>query len=353
METPANFRTRAQAQEAELLAAMQTATQLIAPPFTPKVRARIREAFSHIHNLYGRLNETWLRQLHLPQSAVGPYYGAEQVYFNALRRRLNLTLELHGLLQQVLTAKLLPVMPDTTPGATALGRQLYAYEGALYHIHDYLSPPRPKPEDHIGKHNDIPLPFTLFSRLIQLARRTALAVGHESPLSFLDVGCGVGLKVLQAAQVFEIVQGLEYDNTRVVVADQLIQRPRRPEDKVFQADALTYNGYAGFDVIYAYKPLSLSDLLIQMETRIIEHAKPGTVLVLPYSEFEDRYKDFGCGRVDSMVYVTGFADRDMKPLLRKIAQIGFIVPNDSTLRNFDEGFVAPLANALRHWGHLA
>ena len=353
METPANFRSRAQTQEAELLVAMQSAVTLIAPPFTPKVRARIQQAFGQVHSLYGRLNETWLRQLHLPQSAVGPYFGAEQVYFNALRRRLNLALELHQLLQQVLTARRLPVMPDATPGATAAGRQLYAYESAFYHIHDYLSPPRPAPEDHIGKHNDIPLPFTLFSRLIQLARRTALALGRETPLSFLDVGCGVGLKVLQAAQVFEISQGLEYDNTRVVVADALIQRLHRPEDKVFQADALTYNGYAGFDVIYAYKPLSLSDLLIQMETRIIEHAKPGTVLVLPYSEFEDRYQDFGCGRVDSMVYVTGFANRDMKPLLRKITQIGFIVPQASYLRNFDEGFVAPLADALRRWGHLA
>lgn len=353
MQTPTQFRALAQPQEAELLQAMRFAASQIVPPFTPGIRARIKAAFLNVHRLHAQLNDTWLRQLHLPKPAAGPGFGAEQVYFNAVRRRLNLALEVRGVLQQVLAAKPLPVMPDAAPGATAIGRQLYAYESAFYQLHDYLSPPRPNPEDHVGKYNDIPLPFSHFFRLIQLARRTALALGREAPVSFLDVGCGVGLKVLQAAQVFEIAQGLEYDNSRVTVADQLVRRPYRPDDKVWQADALHYQGYAGHDVIYAYKPLSFHDLLVQMEQRIVEQARPGTVLVMPYSEFEDRYAAYGCGRVDAMVYVTGVNDRAIKPLLRKIGRIGFIVPEPAHLRNFDEGFVAPLANVLRRWGHLA
>lgn len=353
MPTPVDFRTSAQVQEAELLAAMQAAAALIIPPFTPTTRKRIDLAFQTVNSQLIRLNDIWLRQLQLPQSGTNAYFGAEQVYFNALRRRVNLARELRRLLQTVLMARPLPVMPDASDGATAIGRQLYAFESAFYHLHDHLSPPRPKPEDHVGMYNDIPLPFSLFSRLMQLARRTALALNREGPISFLDVGCGVGLKVLQAAQVFEIARGLEYDATRVVVADELIKRLHRPEDRAFQADALTYNGYAGHDVIYAYKPLSMHDLLVKMESRIVEQARPGTVLVMPYSEFDDRYESYGCGRVDQMVYVTGMNGRDMKLLLRKIARIGFIVPEPAHLRNFDEGFAAPLANALRRWGHLA
>ena len=352
-ETVAALYTLALQQETRLHAEMALAAALIVPPFTPKRRALIRAGFGKVHLLHARLNETWLRQLHLPSVGGLPYFGAERVYFEQLRRRLNLWVELNGLLHKIMIAPRLPVIAALTPQISPMERQLRAFEGALYHLHDYLSPPRPNAEDHVGKHHDIPLPFTHFARLMQLARRTALALGRTAPVSFLDVGCGVGLKVLQAAQVFEIAQGLEYDNSRVVVADKLMRNARRPDDKVFQADAISYDGYGGFDVIYAYKPLSALDLLIQMEQGIVAQAKPGTVLVMPYTEFEERFQDMGCGRVARLVYVTGYKDRDMKPLLRKIARIGFIVPDDPTSRQFDEGFVAPLAKALRHWGHLA
>ena len=351
-ETLAGIRKAATQQEAGLLVLMQAAASLIVPPFTPKLRARIRDALGPVHQGYSQLNTLWYRHLHLPETRNLPQYGTDWDYFAGLRRRLNLAMEFQALLQRV-TARQLAVMPDSVPGASPAGRLIYAYESSFYRLHDYLSPPRPNPEDYVGKHNDIPLPFTHFAQLMQLARRTCLAVGRKAPLSFIDVGCGVGLKVLQAAEVFEISQGLEYDATRVVVADHLIHHMRRSLDKVFQADALDYEGYGDFDVIYTYKPFSSMDLLIQMEQRMIEQAKPGTVFVMPYFEFEDRYEAFGLGKVSRLVYVKGIADCDMKPLLRRIANIGFIIPDDPNFRNLDEGFVAPLANALRHWGHLA
>lgn len=349
----ADLRDRALQQEAELLAVMQQAAALVAPPYTPKLRAAINRGFGPVHVLQARLNDTWIRQLHTPETRDLPHYSPDRLYFGAMRRRLNLWVECYSLLQKMMTAPALPLMPAPPVGASAVGRQLYAYQGAFYRLHDYLSPPRPASEDWLGRHNDIPLQFTLFAQLMQLARRTALALDRQAPMAFLDVGCGVGLKVLQAGEVFEVAQGLEYDATRVVVADRLMQHPRRVADRVFQADALAYDGYGDFEVIYAYKPLSYVEMLIRMEARIVAQARPGTVLVMPYSEFEERAEGHGCGRVADMVYVTGYAGRDMTPLLRRIARIGHIIPDDPALRNFDEGFVAPLANALRRWGHLA
>lgn len=352
-ETLAAIRNRALQQEAELLEVMQKAAALLVPPYTPKQRAAISRGFHPVHVLQAQLNDTWIRQLHAPETRELRHYSQDRLYFGAMRRRLNLWIECNTLMNKMMVARPLPVLEAPLPGASAAGRQLYAYQGAFYRLHDYLSPPRPDPEDWVGRHNDIPLQFTLFAQLMQLARRTALALGRQAPMTFVDVGCGVGLKVLQAAEFFEVSKGLEYDATRVVVADHLMQHPRRVKDGVFQADALTYEGYGGFEVIYAYKPLSFVEALIKMEERIVAQAKPGTVLVMPYSEFEGRYESHGCGRVAPMVYVTGYGGRDMKPLLRKIAKIGFIIPDDPALRNFDEGFVAPLANALRRWGHLA
>ena len=282
-----------------------------------------------------------------------PHFSAEMAYFGTLRRRLNLMTELQTLLMQVIRAKPLAIMPEPPAKGSPAAQVIQGFEDVLYRMHDHISPPRPDPENYLGKHNDIPLPFGHFARLMQLARRTSLALGRSAPLSFIDVGCGVGLKVLQAAQVFEIAQGLEYDASRVPVADAMIRHQRRDQDKVFQADALEFDGYGNYDVIYAYKPLSLYDLIVQMEARIVSQARPGTVLVMPYGEFEGRYEDYDLGRVAPLVYVTGYKNRDMKPLLRKIAQIGVFVPQDPKLRNFDEGFVAQLAEKLSHWGHLA
>lgn len=352
-EALADIRSRALQQEAELLEVMQAAAGLVAPPFPPKLRMAINRGFGPVHTLQAQLNDTWIRQLHAPETRDLPHYSQDRLYFGALRRRLNLWIECHTLMQRMMVARPLPLWPEAPAGASAVGRQLYAYQGAFYRLHDYLSPPRPNPEDWVGRHNDIPLQFTLFAQLMQLARRTALALNRQAPMTFLDVGCGVGLKVLQAAEFFEVAQGLEYDATRVVVADRLIQHPRRVKDGVFEGDALAYDGYGGFEVIYAYKPVSFEELLIRMEKRIVAQARPGTVLVMPYVEFAGRYESYGLGRVADMVYVTGYGNRDMKPLLQRIARIGFIVPDDPALRNFDEGFVAPLANALRRWGHLA
>lgn len=352
-EPLAIIRKRAEKLEIELLAIVAAAADLIVPPFPAKLRQRICDALGKAQFLQVQLHDTWRQQLHSPEAKALVHYSPDRLFFAALHRRLNLWFECHALLRQVLNTPALPIIAKAPASDSPTGLQLFSYQGAFYRLHDYLSPPRPNPEDYIGRHNDIPLQFTLFVRLMQLARRSARALGTQGPLSFLDVGCGVGLKVLQATQFFEIAQGLEYDGTRSVVADRLVHHPRRVKDRAFQADALEYDGYGGFDVIYAYKPLSSVELLMQMEARIIAQARPGTVLVMPYAEFEGRHQAYGCGQVDDLVYVTGYGGRDMKPLLRKIARIGFIVPEDPALRGDSEGFVAPLANALRRWGHMA
>lgn len=352
-ETLADIRKQTQQLESELATAVATLSRQIAPPFTPKLRERLLQHLAATQLPYARLNALWYRHLHLPETRHLPHFSADMAYFGSLRRRLNMLNELQTLLRNVVRAKQLPLMPEIPAVGTAPGQVMRAFEDVLYRIHDHISPPRPDPENYVGRHNDIPLPFGHFARLMQLARRTALALGRPTPLSFIDVGCGVGLKVLQATQVFEIAQGLEYDHTRVPVADGMIRHMRRTQDMVFQADALDFDGYGNYDVIYAYKPLSLLDLIIQMEERIVTQSRPGTVLVMPYGEFEGRCENYDVGRVAPLIYVTGYRDRDMKPLLRKIGQIGFMVPQDPSLRSFDEGFAAPLADALRHWGHLS
>ena len=350
-ETLDGIRKRADKQEADLLRLTQEAAALIQPPFTPRQRLRITDGFAKAHAMQQMLHITWREQLFMPAMLSLPFNHVDRVYFNGLSRRLSLWRDGYRILSQVVRRRL-PLTERPPADASLVAGQLQAYEQAFYRLHDYLSPPRPDPDNWIGRHNDIPLPFTKSFRLMQLARRAALASGRKAPLAFLDVGCGVGLKVFQAAEFFEISRGLEYDATRVPVADGLTQHARRTQDGVFQADALEFDGYGGYDVIYAYKPLAFEHLLIQMEQRIIDQARPGTVLIMPYSEFVDRFEGYGCVRIEDFVYVTGRSQQDLKPLLRLIGDIGKRVPADPALRTFSEGFAKPLRDALRVWGHL-
>lgn len=350
-ETMAEIRKRADQQEAELQSLTREAAALILPPFPPKQRQRILDGFAKAFAMRQRLHMTWRNQLFTPESRALQFNHPDRMYFMDLGRKLNLWETGYRVLADAMSRRV-PLTERPPAAETLVAGQLLAYEHALYRMHDYLSPPRPDPESWVGRHNDIPFPFTRSFRLLQLARRVALATGRKAPLSFLDVGCGVGLKVLQGAEFFEISRGLEYDATRVPVANGLMQHARRPQDGVFQADALDYDGYGTYDVIYAYKPLAFDDLLIRMERRIIDQVRPGTVLIMPYSEFVDRFEGYGCIRIDDLVYVTGRTGRDVKPLLRLIGNIGTNVPTDPALRPYNEGFSAPLRDALRVWGHL-
>jgi SAM-dependent methyltransferase len=94
------------------------------------------------------------------------------------------------------------------------------------------------------------------------------------PLSFLDIGCGIG-NVLLIAELMEFqVEGLEKDEYPFTVAAKLIG-----QEKVIQQDIWEYDHYHTFDVIYYFRPFHEGNLERRFERFIEDHLKPGGVLI--------------------------------------------------------------------------
>lgn len=96
----------------------------------------------------------------------------------------------------------------------------------------------------------------------------------NEPLSFLDIGCGIG-NILLVAELMEFtVEGLEKDEYPFSVAAKLIG-----QEKVVQADIWEYDHYHTFDVIYYFRPFHEGNLERRFERFIEDQLKPGGILI--------------------------------------------------------------------------
>lgn len=116
----------------------------------------------------------------------------------------------------------------------------------------------------------IPFPADCFVEILTDAFR---ALGNETGKSFLDVGCGIGTKVLLAATMFD-AHGIEISEEHL----ELSHRLGCPTNRTFKADALDYNGYHRFDFIYFYRPIRDEEIQTCLEEHIRKSMKVGAVI---------------------------------------------------------------------------
>ena len=202
------------------------------------------------------------------------------------------------------------------------------------------------PEDH---HRDIPLSGAYFINLLTAARRILLARGHDGPVRFLDMGCGAGTKVLAASAVFEIAHGGEYSPKYVAQARSFFTRLGADPDVILETNALTFDDYASYDVIYFYRPLKNIDLAVQMEERILDQARPGTLLIAPLNVTLGRLPDRVL-KIADKIFITGQTRDAIAELVRDAERKGCETritpfPEDEVL-----GFWQPLVTRSRRNG---
>jgi SAM-dependent methyltransferase len=170
-----------------------------------------------------------------------------------------------------------------------------------------------------GCYPDIPMPASDFLALAHAAYRVALARRIGGPFQFLDVGCGGGSKVLLAAGFFDAADGLEFDPGYAGAARALFEATGVTRCRAIQGDALNFTGYGDYDVVYFYKPMSDKAKLGELEDRIVAGVRPGTVLIAPYFEFQQRSDSLGCRNLAEAIYVAGVTQTEADAI-RDMAQ---------------------------------
>lgn len=90
---------------------------------------------------------------------------------------------------------------------------------------------------------------------------------------FLDIGCGVGTKMMLAQDIFGLsVYGVERVPEYVAAA-------RKRGLVVEEADALGWNGYGDFDVVFFNRPFFDVERQAQLEQQVYRDMKPGAVVI--------------------------------------------------------------------------
>jgi len=203
--------------------------------------------------------------------------------------------------------------------------------------------------DH-GCHPDIAFPIQSFDLLMSAAYRIGLAQNRQRPPRFLDVGCGGGTKILAATRYFRQADGLEYDQGYAESARRSLQIIGLTNSTVFHADALVFDAYSDYDVIYFYRPLRSDAHLETLEQRIIALARPGTILVAPYDGLLNGRTGVDCAKIGGPIFVTGIEQADADQLRHEAEATGTGVLNRSADWAFDTGYWAPILDVASFSG---
>lgn len=196
-------------------------------------------------------------------------------------------------------------------------------------------------QDTDTHHVDIPLSGAYFLNLLTAAQRILLAQGRSGPFRFLDVGCGAGSKVLTATAAFDVAHGFDFNAAYVARAQDFLKRAAMDPTAVWQDDALTFDDYGVYDVIYFYRPLKDPQLAARHEARVLEQARPGTILLAPLCASLGR-PEIGAARVIDKIFLTGTSRDDATAILEEAQTKGCEMRTGVTHDETALGFWAPL-----------
>tara|TARA_Y100000034_G_scaffold129783_1_gene186909 strand:+ start:443 stop:1054 length:612 start_codon:yes stop_codon:yes gene_type:complete len=141
---------------------------------------------------------------------------------------------------------------------------------ALHNIECSHLPPEPDDPDEEDRHRWVPFPCGSF--VDACIEAFYLSGGEVKAKKFLDIGCGIGTKVMLADVLFD-AHGLELNEEYLRVADLIGCR------NVWQADAMEYVEYGDYDILYFYAPFREDILQNRFERHVYQHMSPGTILI--------------------------------------------------------------------------
>lgn len=212
------------------------------------------------------------------------------------------------------------------PGMAILSAQIDLLDRALLQL-DFLANPTEQSDvaESLGAFSDIRLTPSYFAEHVHAAHRLWLAQRKRREARFLDVGCGGGVKVMMAASYFDRPDGLEVDPGYAAAARRMMETLELERAEVIEADALSFDGFDAYDVLYFYQPMRFAEELHQLEARIADQARPGAILIAPYSSFHDRAPGLDCAHVAGRIYLAKSTTEEAIHLREEAEAIGHAV----------------------------
>ena len=112
-----------------------------------------------------------------------------------------------------------------------------------------------------------------------------------------------------------------------------------------------FDDYGNYDVIYFHRPISDEEKLAELETRIVDQVKPGTILIAPYpltmeTDLADRLQ-----RIWGKIYLPGLTAYEAAALRERAMDVGPDHPLNDAFEAEIQGFFAPAIAALRRNGY--
>lgn len=122
--------------------------------------------------------------------------------------------------------------------------------------------------DQDKNYDFIPFPCGAF---VEMLIEASLYFKMDRTKKFLDIGAGPGSKVMLAQVLFD-AYGLELKSNLVEMANRLGLK------NVFRGDALKYEDYGDYDLLYFYRPFKSDPLQLALEEKIFDQMKPGAMI---------------------------------------------------------------------------
>lgn len=258
---------------------------------------------------------------------IPPDWLAMNAQVGLLRNAINRWSKIQALVHRQVPPRAVPLYADTRQIDPLIGAQTIASDRLFDQLHGILNPTAQSDNAvDYGCYPDIGLSNSVFLAHVHAAHRLLLAQGKVEGTRFLDVGCGGGLKLLAAAQFFRHVDGIEYDAGFAARARDLLEGSNAPACRVLEQDALTFEDYSVYDVIYFYRPMRHPEILFELEQRIAGDATPGTILIAPYDQFEPHGEDLGCAHVAGRIWIAGMSADEATQLRTTAEHMGLEPP---------------------------
>lgn len=259
-------------------------------------------------------------------------------------KRFQLWQQVNDALRQLDRRKTFPLMShdhdrlDLRHAEHKIGDQVF------HRAHRAINPaPQSKAAAQLACYPDIPTRVSLFLRVAHLAHRILLAQRRPRTTRFLDVGCGGGMKVALAAQFFDQAVGIEFDPAYVAAARQTLASMNATRCEIIEGDALEFERFGSFDVVFLYQPIDDEARLGRLEARILAQVPAGTVILAPYAVKGEHWQ--ATASLARFVHVAGIDEKQARALARQVTRIGPHVANPDSPVPEAAGWLMPLWRA--------